>query len=97
MTPTFIVDSIDEHQIALRGDGDMPDGMPVREPAPGVGNSAQAASLPGRLWRIASGLFSPVRGKRRRLPPEDDYLRHDIGLPEREIRPQYWDYYWWDR
>jgi hypothetical protein len=31
-------------------------------------------------------------GRRRRLPPEDDYLRRDIGLPEHEGLPHYWDF-----
>jgi len=26
------------------------------------------------------------------LPPQDDYLRRDIGLPELEELPQYWDF-----
>ena len=49
--------------------------------------------LPGRiLRRLASLLFAPLRKSRRRLPPQDDYLRRDIGLPELEELPQYWDF-----
>ncbi|MER8733704.1 hypothetical protein [Mesorhizobium sp. M0296] len=72
----------------------MPDSMPVGEPAPVVGNPG--GSLLGRLWRIAAALPSRLLGRRRRLPPQDDYLRQDIGLPEREQRREYWEYYWWD-
>ena len=94
MTPTFTVDlePIDEHQAALRGDGDLLAGLPVGEAAPVVGG--QATSLLGRLWRFAANLPSHLYG-RRRLPPEDDYLRRDIGLSER-IQREYWQYYWWD-
>jgi hypothetical protein len=96
LTLTFIVDpkQIDEHQTAFCGNGELLDGMPVGEPAPVVGNSGR--SLPGRLRRIASALHSHLLGRRRWLPPEDDHLRRDMGLPEREIRREYWDYYWWD-
>jgi hypothetical protein len=37
-------------------------------------------------------LFAPLRKSRRRLPPQDDYLRRDIGLPDLEELPQYWDF-----
>ena len=95
MTLTFTVDlePIDEHQAALRGDGDLLAGLPVGEAAPVVGG--QATSLLGRLWRFAANLPSHLYGGRRRLPPEDDYLRRDIGLSER-IQREYWQYYWWD-
>jgi uncharacterized protein YjiS (DUF1127 family) len=96
LIPTFIVDPAHEHQIALRGDGDMPESLSVGEPPPVMGNAAPAASLPRRLWRIASALYSHLLGRRHRLPPEDDHLRHDIGLSERDIQREYWQYYWWD-
>ncbi|MEP6566785.1 MAG: hypothetical protein ABJB10_16765 [Mesorhizobium sp.] len=96
MTLTFTVESPNdrqiEHQTALRGDGDLLAGLPVGEAAPVVGG--QATSLLGRLWRFASNLPSHLHG-RRRLPPEDDYLRRDIGLSERDIQREYWQYYWW--
>ncbi|BAV49025.1 Uncharacterized protein MLTONO_4122 [Mesorhizobium loti] len=44
------------------------------------------------LRRLASLLFAPLRKRRRRLPPQDDYLRRDIGLPELEELPNYWDF-----
>ncbi len=53
-------------------------------------------SLLGRLWRFASNLPSYL-SERRRLPPESDYLRRDIGLSEREVPQEYWQYYFWDR
>ncbi|ESY76717.1 hypothetical protein X740_27390 [Mesorhizobium sp. LNHC221B00] len=38
-------------------------------------------------------LLPPLRPRRRRLPPQGDYLRRDIGLPELvEQLPQYWDF-----
>ena len=95
MTLTFTVDlePIDERQTALRGDGDLLAGLPVGEAAPVVGG--QATSLLGRLWRFAANLPSHLHG-RRRLPPEDDHLRRDVGLSERDIQREYWQYYWWD-
>ena len=96
MTLTFTVDlePIDEHQAALRGDGDLLAGLPVGEAAPVVGG--QATSLLGRLWRFASKLPAYL-SEGRRLPPEGDYLRRDIGLTEREVPQEYWQYYFWDR
>ena len=82
-----------EHQTALRGDGDLLAGLPIGEAAPVVGD--QATSLLGRLWRFATNLPSHLYGGRRRLPPQDDYLRRDIGLSERDIQREYWQYYWW--
>jgi len=58
--------------------------------------SGRASSLPGRLWRIASALPTKLPGGRL-LPPEDDYLRRDIGLPERQTPPDWRDYDRWDR
>ncbi|UVK40332.1 hypothetical protein LHFGNBLO_001785 [Mesorhizobium sp. AR10] len=93
MSLTFIVDRehVDEHQTALRGNGELPDGLPVGQPTSGVGN----AGLLGRLWRFASNLPSHLHVRRRRLPAQDDYLRRDIGLSERDIQREYWQYYWW--
>jgi hypothetical protein len=86
----------DEHQTALSGNGDLLAGLPVGEPAPVMGDADQATSLLGRLWRFAANLPSHLYGGRRRLPPEDDYLRRDIGLSEHDIQREYWQYYWWD-
>ncbi|UVK55951.1 hypothetical protein DBIPINDM_002525 [Mesorhizobium sp. AR02] len=91
MTLTFIVDPDNDHPTALRGDGSLPD-----EPF----NEVLAASRPvrrgpllGRFFRgLATLLFAPLRKSRRRLPPQDDYLRRDIGLPELVELPQYWDF-----
>lgn len=58
--------------------------------------TGRASSLPGRLWRIASALHTHLSG-RRRLPPDDDHLRRDIGLPERETPRDWRDYDRWDR
>ncbi|TPK22981.1 hypothetical protein FJ872_04825 [Mesorhizobium sp. B2-5-9] len=49
----------------------------------------------GFASRIVSALLSPLRGRRGRLPPQDDYLRRDVGLPEHEMRRDYWEYWWW--
>jgi hypothetical protein len=48
----------------------------------------------GYMRRVLSVLFSPLRNRRRRLPPQDDYLRRDIGLNERELPREYWEYWW---
>jgi len=49
--------------------------------------------LLGRLFRqLAALLFAPWRSSRRGLPPQDDYLRRDMGLPELVELPQYWDF-----
>lgn len=95
MTLTFTADPDNAHQTTLRRDCDLPDGLPVGEPVHALGNAEPAASLPGRPWRIAAALFSQLLGPRK-LPPQDDHLRRDIGLPEREMRRDYRDYYWWD-
>ncbi|QND57684.1 hypothetical protein [Mesorhizobium huakuii] len=91
MTLTFIVDPDNDHPTALRGDGRLPDN---------ASSAVLAGSRPvgrgpllGRiLRRLASLLFAPLRKNRRRLPPQDDYLRRDIGLPELEELPHYWDF-----
>ncbi|SDA50922.1 hypothetical protein SAMN02927914_00953 [Mesorhizobium qingshengii] len=91
MTLTFIVDALHDHQTVLGGDGGFSD-----DPS----SEVLAASRPvgrgpllGRvLRRIASVLFPSLRKSRRRLPPQDDYLRRDVGLPELEELPQYWDF-----
>jgi hypothetical protein len=49
------------------------------------------------MRRVVAALFSPLRNRRRRLPPQDDYLRRDIGLHEREIPREYWEYWWHHR
>ena len=93
MTLTFTVDPLDGRQTAPRGNGGMPTGMPASGPTsvPGDSGAGDPISLSNVLWRIAAALRSQLLG-RRRLPPEDDYLRRDIGLPEREELPQYWDF-----
>ncbi|WFP64746.1 hypothetical protein [Mesorhizobium sp. WSM4904] len=48
----------------------------------------------GFIRRAMAALLSPVRNRRRRLPPRDDYLRRDIGLDEREMPREYWEYWW---
>ncbi|WP_214475276.1 hypothetical protein [Mesorhizobium sp. dw_380] len=96
MTLTFTVDPADEHEDALRRDGGMPDNSfsEVLAASRPVGRGP----LLGRVLRwIASLLFAPLRSSRRRLPPQDDYLRRDIGLPDLEELPQYWDFTRLDR
>ena len=99
MTLTFTSDRAfgrhnDEHQTALRGRGELPEGLSVGGTGPVLGKTGH--SLLGRLWRFASKLPAHL-SERRRLPPEGDYLRLDIGLSEREIPQEYWQYYFWDR
>ncbi|KRB20646.1 hypothetical protein EB815_04560 [Mesorhizobium loti] len=91
MTLTFIVDPSDGCQTALRAGGDMPDEAPgeVLADSRPVGRRPLLGRLP---WRLASLLLAPLRKGRRRLPPQDDYLRRDIGLPELEELPRYWDF-----
>ena len=107
MTLTFTVESaidrqipddrqIDEHQTALRGHGELPDGLPVGATGPVLGQTGRPTSLLGRLWRFATKLPAHL-SEGRRLPPEGDYLRRDIGLTEREVPQEYWQYYFWDR
>ncbi|QPC89920.1 hypothetical protein [Mesorhizobium sp. INR15] len=96
MTLTFTVDPTDEHQATLCGAGNLPDGLPNSEPAAVLGDAGATTAMPSRPWRLAAALFSQLLGKRRRLPPQDDHLRRDIGLQEQEPRREYWDYYWWD-
>ncbi|QKC80930.1 hypothetical protein [Mesorhizobium sp. NZP2077] len=91
MTLTFTVDPDNDHPTALRSGGGLPDNAPsaVSAGARPVGRGP----LLGRILRwLASLLFAPWRKNRRRLPPQDDYLRRDIGLPELEELPQYWDF-----
>ncbi|MEW6632207.1 MAG: hypothetical protein AB1440_15145 [Pseudomonadota bacterium] len=40
-----------------------------------------------------SALFAPMYNRRRLLPPQDDYLRRDIGLHDREMPRNYWEYW----
>lgn len=91
MTLTFIIDALDEHQIALRDHAGLHDGMQAGVPAPALGDAGQV-SLPGLLRRIAAALRSRLPGDRRGRPPEDRHLRCDIGLPEDEGLPHYWDF-----
>ncbi|TIU90201.1 MAG: hypothetical protein E5V74_00995 [Mesorhizobium sp.] len=59
--------------------------------------SAAADYLPprrGYMRRALSALLSPLRNRRRLLPPQNDYLRRDIGLDEREMPREYWEYWW---
>jgi hypothetical protein len=35
---------------------------------------------------------SQLLGRRHFVPPDDDHLRRDIGLPYRDELPQYWDF-----
>ncbi|TGQ57686.1 hypothetical protein EN836_01915 [Mesorhizobium sp. M1C.F.Ca.ET.193.01.1.1] len=51
----------------------------------------------GVIRRAVSALLSPLRNRRRLLPPQDDYLRRDIGLEEREMPREYWEYWWHQR
>ncbi|MER8718314.1 hypothetical protein NKH64_08105 [Mesorhizobium sp. M0999] len=60
------------------------------------GKTGRPTSVLGRLWRFASKLPAYL-SERRRLPPEGDYLRRDIGLSERDVPQEYWQYYFWDR
>lgn len=68
----------------------MPDSEGVSAPADVL--------LPPRgiVRRVLPVLLSPLRNRRRQLPPQDDYLKRDIGLDEREMPREYWEY-WWHR
>ncbi|MDX8445770.1 hypothetical protein [Mesorhizobium captivum] len=55
------------------------------------------APRPSVIRRAVSALLSPLRNRRRRLPPQDDYLRRDIGIEEREMPREYWEYWWHHR
>jgi hypothetical protein len=96
---TFIADclQIDAHHLALRDDGGEPDGLFDRDATSDLAAANRASSRSSFARRILSALFAPVRNRRRRLPPQDDHLRRDIGLSEHQPRPEYWQYYWWDR
>ncbi|KUM25240.1 hypothetical protein AU467_04595 [Mesorhizobium loti] len=64
------------------------------------GVSAPADTLAPRrgfIRRAVSALLSPLRNRRRRLPPQDAFLRRDIGLEEREVPLEYWEYWWHHR
>jgi len=91
LTLTFIVDRGNAHPTALRGDGGLPDNASSEVSA--ASGPVGRGPLPGRLVRrLATLLFAPLRSSRRGLPPQDDYLRRDIGLPELVELPQYWDF-----
>ena len=92
MTPTFIVN---EHLAILRSDGERFDGGGDGVTTPDSGNLA--SSQPGHPWRTLSALLSWLFGRRRRLPPQDEHLRRDIGLSERELPREYWEYWWHHR
>ncbi|WP_156913502.1 hypothetical protein [Mesorhizobium sp. WSM3224] len=95
MTLTFIADpagerqSDEDHVVPVYGGPDvLPDS---------AGISATAdfpAPRRGFLRRVLSALFSPLRNRRRLLPPRDDHLMRDIGLSERELPREYWEYWW---
>lgn len=91
MTLTFTVDPDNDHAIALRSGGGLPDNS-LSEVLAGSRPVGRGLLLGRILRRLASLLFAPLRKGRRRLPPQDDYLRRDIGLPELEELPQYWDF-----
>ncbi|MBZ9675151.1 hypothetical protein [Mesorhizobium sp. ES1-1] len=61
-----------------------------------MGDAGQI-SLPGLLRRIAAALRSRLPGGGGRRPPQDRHLRCDIGLPEDEGLPHYWDFTRQDR
>ena len=96
MTLTFTGDRADEHLLAVRIDGDMPDDADHREILPASRTAGRSTLLGRSLRRVAWLLFSPSRKRRHLLPPQDDFLRRDIGLPKRETRRDYWEY-WIDR
>lgn len=91
MTLTFTVDPDHDHPAALRSGGGLPDNA-SSEVLAGSRPVGRGPLLGRILRRLASLLFAPLRKNRRRLPPQDDYLRRDIGLPELEELPQYWDF-----
>ena len=91
MTLTFTVDPNNDHATALRCGGGLPDNS-FSEVLAGSRRVGRGPLLGRILRRLASLLFAPLRKGRRRLPPQDDYLRRDIGLPELEELPQYWDF-----
>ena len=88
MTPTFIVD---EHFAILRGDSELFKGIAGHSSTPDSGNLA--SSQPGHPWRTLSALLSRLFGRPRRLPPENEYLRRDIGLSQSEMPLDYWEYW----
>jgi hypothetical protein len=91
LTLTFTVDPDHDHPAALRSGGGLPDNA-LGEVLAGSRPVGRGPLLGRILRRLASLLFAPLRKNRRRLPPQDDYLRRDIGLPELEELPQYWDF-----
>jgi hypothetical protein len=93
LTLTFIADRADEHRLAVRVDRDMPDDTDNRQILPASRTVGRGTVLGRGLRRFASLLFSPLRERRRRLPPQDDFLRRDIGLPERETWHDTWEYW----
>ena len=66
--------------------------MPDSESLPAAVDTASPRR--GYMRRVLSVLLSPLRNRRRLLPPQDDYLRRDIGLNEREYPREYWEYWW---
>ncbi|MDX8533825.1 hypothetical protein RFM41_21915 [Mesorhizobium sp. VK25A] len=69
--------------------------MPDSESASAAADAASPRR--GYMRRALSALLSPLRNRRRLQPPQDDYLRRDIGLEEREMPREYWEYWWYHR
>lgn len=99
MTLTFIFDALstDAHRLALRDHDGRPGGLFDLDATPHLAATDGAHSRRGVAWRLLSALFSPLRSRRRRLPPQDEHLRRDIGLSERELPREYWEYWWHHR
>ena len=91
MTPTFIADRADRVGQILPVAGG-PDAVPHDARLSAAADTF--ASRPGYMRRAMAALFSPLRKRRRLLPPQDDYLRRDVGLHERENPREYWEYWW---
>jgi hypothetical protein len=85
----------DEREIVLGNDSSRFSLSFLPETAAAVVAFDPAPHRRGLASRIVSALLSPLRGQRRCLPPQDDYLRRDIGQPEHEMRRDYWEYWWW--
>ena len=94
MTLTFIADPAHERP----NDADrivfVDSGADV---VPGSESVPAPADIPaprrGLVRRTLSALLSPLRNRRR--PPQDDYLRRDIGFNERQLPREYWEYWWY--
>lgn len=84
-----------EREIVLGNDGCRHSVLFPPETAATIVAFDHAPSRRGLASRIVSALLAPLRSRRRRLPPQDDYLRRDVGLSEHEMRRDYWEYWWW--